>query len=149
MDVVTKNVNNVGGLVLIDSIAGKGTTISLKIPLTLSIIDGMTISVGAVRYTVPITTIRESFKPQAKDIICDPDRNEMIMVRGQCYPILRIHRLFKVTTDITDFTDGIMIMVENEDDVLWSVCRWNCWANSKLSSKRYRRISRAFARKKG
>ncbi|HWR39449.1 MAG TPA: chemotaxis protein CheA [Patescibacteria group bacterium] len=118
MDVVTKNVNSVGGLVLIDSVAGEGTTISLKIPLTLSIIDGMTIRVGNVRYTVPITTIRESFKPQAKEIINDPDRNEMIMVRGQCYPILRIHRLFKVTTSVTDFTDGIIIMVENEDEVL-------------------------------
>lgn len=118
MDVVTKNINSVGGVVLVDSIAGEGTTISLKIPLTLAIVNGMTIGVGDARYTIPIAAIKESFRPKEKDIIVDPDGNETIMVRGQCYSILRISRIFKVNTRADRFEDGVVIMVENENSVL-------------------------------
>jgi two-component system, chemotaxis family, sensor kinase CheA len=115
MDVVTKNIETVGGSVSIDSVEGAGSTMTLKIPLTLAIIDGMNISVGNSRYTIPTTTIKESFRPKENDIIKDPNGNEMIMVRGQCYPILRLHEHFCVNTDITDFTKGILIMVEEDD----------------------------------
>lgn len=118
MDVVTKNINSIGGTVIIDSLPGQGTTVALKIPLTLAIIEAMTIRVGKSRYTLPITAIKESFKPQNQDIITDPDGNEMVMVRGQCYPILRLGRLFRVSDAATDFTDGIIIMVENESRIV-------------------------------
>lgn len=118
MDVVTKNLELVGGSVSVDSIDGKGTTITLKIPLTLAIIDGMNISVGNSSYTIPTTAIKESFKPKAMDLIRDPDGNEMIMVRGQCYPILRLHEYYSVKTRVTDFTEGIVIMVEHDDKTL-------------------------------
>lgn len=114
MDVVTQNLEAVGGVVLVDSVEGKGSTMTLKIPLTLAIIDGMNIQVGHSRYTIPITTIKESFRPKDSDIICDPDGNEMIMMRGQCYPILRLHEAFGVETDIIEFTEGIFIMVEQD-----------------------------------
>lgn len=112
MDVVTKNIGNIGGSVSVDSVEGIGSTITLKIPLTLAIIDGMTIGVGDSRYTVPIATIKQSFRPNKTDIIKDPNNNEMIMVRGQCYPILSLHEYFGVQTEITDFVQGIFIMVE-------------------------------------
>lgn len=115
MDVVTRNINSVGGVVQIESQAGVGTTIAIKIPLTLAIIDGMTIGVGEARYTLPITSIRQSFKPLGKDIITDPEGNEMIMVRGNCYPILRIHRLFQVPNATVNLCEGIMVMVESEE----------------------------------
>ena len=118
MDVVTKNINSIGGMVLVDSIPSAGTTISLRIPLTLAIVDAMNIGVGDARYTIPITAIKESFKPREKDIIIDPDGNEMIMVRGQCFPILRISQVFKVNTRTNGFTDGIIIMVENEGHIV-------------------------------
>ncbi|TWH49460.1 chemotaxis protein CheA [Sporomusa sp. KB1] len=118
MDVVTKNINSIGGMVVVDSIPGAGTTISLRIPLTLAIVDAMNIGVGDARYTIPITAIKESFKPREKDIIIDPDGNEMIMVRGQCFPILRISQVFKVNTRTNDITDGIIIMVENEGNIV-------------------------------
>lgn len=118
MDVVTQNINSVGGVVLVDSVPGQGTIITLKIPLTLAIVDGMTIGVGCCRYTIPITSIRESFSPKAEDLVTDPDGNEMIIVRGNCYRVLRIHRLYKVKTEITDLTSGIMVMVENEGGTL-------------------------------
>jgi two-component system, chemotaxis family, sensor kinase CheA len=118
MDVVTKNINSVGGMVLIDSVSGAGTTITLRIPLTLAIVDGMTIGVGNARYTIPITTIKESFRPKENDIIVDPDGIEMIMVRGECYPILRINRVFKVHSQANRFAEGIIIMVENDSKVM-------------------------------
>ncbi len=115
MDVVTKNIEAVGGTIFIDSKEDIGSAMTLKIPLTLAIIDGMNIKVGNSIYTIPIVTIKESFRPQAKNLIKDLDGNEMIMMRGQCYPILRLHDIYKVKTNITAFTDGIFIMVELDD----------------------------------
>lgn len=118
MDVVTKNIESIGGSILIDSEKNKGTQITLKIPLTLAIIDGMNLQVGNSTYTIPTISIQESFKPKEKDVIIDPDGNEMILVRGQCYPILRLHRLFKVETDVKELSDGIITMVSQDDKVI-------------------------------
>jgi two-component system chemotaxis sensor kinase CheA len=118
MDVVIKNIEMIGGSVTVDSTEGKGSIITLKIPLTLAIIDGMNIKVGASRYTIPITAIKESFRPSSSNIITDPDGNEMIMVRGKCYPIIRLHQLYQVNTEITDFTEGIFIMAEQDEKAL-------------------------------
>lgn len=115
MDVVTQNIGKIGGSILIDSQPDKGTAISLKIPLTLAIIDGMIIQVGSATYTLPTTSIKESFRPKEKDIINDPDNNEMIMIRGLCYPILRLHERFKAKAAVTRLHEGIIIMVETED----------------------------------
>ncbi len=115
MDVVTKNIESIGGSVLVDSAPNEGTTITLKIPLTLAIIDGMNIRVGKSRYTIPTTAIKESFRPNSKDVIKDPDGNEMIMVRGECYPIIRLHHLFGVKSDSTILHQGIFIMIDYEN----------------------------------
>jgi two-component system chemotaxis sensor kinase CheA len=115
MDVVAKNLEAVGGSVTVDSLEDLGTTITLKIPLTLAIIDGMNIKVGDSRYTIPITAIKESFRPKESDLLVDPDGNEMIMVRGQCHPILRLHKYYNVNTNINEFIEGILIMVEHDD----------------------------------
>jgi two-component system chemotaxis sensor kinase CheA len=118
MDVVTKNIEEIGGAVTIDSFEGRGTVITLKIPLTLAIIDGMNIRVGKSRFTIPTTAIKESFRPNASSIITDPNGNEMIMVRGNCYPIQRLNVIYGVETEVKDFTDGILIMVEQEENNL-------------------------------
>lgn len=118
MDVVAKNLEAVGGMVVVESEEGLGTTITLKIPLTLAIIEGMNIKVGASRFTIPITSIKESFRPNAKDCIKDPDENEMVMVRGECYPILRIHELYTVKNALNQLTEGILIMVEQDERVV-------------------------------
>ncbi len=118
MDVVTKNIEAIGGSVSVDSTLDAGTIITLKIPLTLAIIDGMNVRVGSSRYTIPITSIKESFRPKESDIIYDPDDNEMIMVRGQCYRILRLHEFFGVNTDITRLAEGILIMVEQNTKII-------------------------------
>ena len=118
MDVVVKNIEEIGGTVSVDSTPEVGTTITMKIPLTLAIIDGMNIRVGSSRYTIPTTDIRESFRPKENDIIKDPDGNEMIIVRGKCYPILRLHQVYKIKSDTINFNEGVIIMVENDGKAL-------------------------------
>lgn len=116
MDVVKKNIENVDGTVHIESALGTGTTFSIKIPLTLAIMDGMTVRVGASTYTIPTVSIRESIKIQQKDIIRDPDGNEMIMIRGQMYPVLRLHKIFDVKASTIKFEEGIVILAESDDE---------------------------------
>lgn len=115
MDVVAKNIQSIGGSVIVDSQLGKGTTIILKIPLTLAIIEGMNLRVGDTRFTIPIMAIKESFRPANDDIFKDTDGNEMIMVRGLCYPVLRLHEFYEVETEVIKVNDGILIMVEEDD----------------------------------
>lgn len=114
MDVAFKNIEMVGGTIIVDSVKGKGTSISLKIPLTLAIIDGMNIRVGPSRYTVPITAIQESFKPKQEALLKDTDGNEMIMVRGECYPIMRLSSLLNKDCDGVNLTDGVLVVVEQD-----------------------------------
>ena len=118
MDVVVKNIEAIGGSVLIDSKPNEGTSITMKIPLTLAIIDGMNIKVGKAIFTLPTISIMESFRPKAGDAFTDPEGNEMIMVRGKCYPVLRLNRYYSIPAGITEFTEGIMIMVEHDERTL-------------------------------
>ena len=114
MDVVRSNIDKVGGSVLVDSSPGKGTVVQIKIPLTLAIIEGMKLSVGGMTFIVPILSIQESFKPQAKDVFLDPDGNEMIMLRGECYAVLRLHRLLNIEAGTEKPEEGILVRIAND-----------------------------------
>ncbi len=115
MDVVKKNIEKIGGTVTIESVKGVGTNIFFKIPLTLAIIASMEISVGKNVYAIPISTIRESFKATANQLLSDPDGNEMIMIRGVCYPIIRLHKVFHIQEAQTNIVDGILLLVDSGD----------------------------------
>jgi two-component system chemotaxis sensor kinase CheA len=114
MDVVRRNIEEVGGSISIKSVEGQGTTISISIPLTLAIADAMEIEVGNSIYTVPTTSIKEAFRPHEKDIIHDEFGNEMIMIRGNCYPVIRMHELFGLHTEVTKIHEGVLIMIEGD-----------------------------------
>ncbi|MCL2056517.1 MAG: chemotaxis protein CheA [Oscillospiraceae bacterium] len=113
MDVVKKNIEKIGGTVLVESKKGQGMSVFLKIPLTLAIVDGMNISVGNSVYTLQITAISQSFKATKEQVILDTDGNEMIMIRGEVYPIIRIHNLYGIYDGITDIEEGILILVQS------------------------------------
>lgn len=118
MDVVRKNVEKVGGSISINSARNVGTTFTIKIPLTLAIVDGMDISVGDTIFTLPITSIKQSFKvTDANQILHDTDGSEMILIRGECYPIIRLHRLYGIPTEVEDLTEGIVIQMESSNAV--------------------------------
>lgn len=118
MDVVRQNIEKVGGSISIDSEPGKGTVFTIKIPLTLAIVDGMMLAVGDTTYVLSITSIQQSFKiADQKDIIYNTDGTEMIMLRGTCYPLIRLHRIFDCETQVTDLMEGIIIQVESGNHV--------------------------------
>lgn len=118
LDVVTKNIEKVGGSVSIDSQPGQGTTISLRIPLTLAIIEGMNVQVGNAIYTIPIIAVREALCLQEHNVISDTDGREMILLRGQCYPVVRLHERYQIKQSATDLRDGVMLIVEADGEGL-------------------------------
>ncbi|HZG76722.1 MAG TPA: chemotaxis protein CheW, partial [Paenibacillus sp.] len=90
----------------------------VKIPLTLAIIDGMTIRVGSSRFTMPTGSIRESFRVNEEDIIRDPEGNEMLLIRGRCHKVLRLYDRYKLDTEVTALERGVMLMVEYEEEAV-------------------------------
>lgn len=114
MDVVKKGIEKIGGTVSVDSKEGFGTSFIIKIPLSLAIVDGMEVSVGESIFTIPISSIKESFKLKENQLIKDTSGKEMIMIRGQCYPLIRLYELYELETKVTDIYEGIIILVENE-----------------------------------
>ena len=114
MDVVANNLQLVGGSVAVDSVAGEGCTFTLKIPLTLAIIDSMNVKVGNSCFTIPIASIKECLRAQQHTLLHDTNGDEMLMVRGVCHPIIRLHQYFALDTPITDLSEGILIMVEHD-----------------------------------
>ena len=113
MDVVKKNVADVGGTVSISSEWGKGMTTTLKIPLTMAIMDGMEVSVGGSLFTIPINNIRTSARVSAGDVIRDPARGEMMKFQGNFYPIIRAKELFGLEDGHDDIEEGIVVWLES------------------------------------
>ena len=114
MDVVVQNIQAIG-VIIVDSTKGEGTNFIIKIPLTMAIIDGMEVTCGDLVFTVPISTIKQSFKAEASQMLRDTGGNEMIMIRGVCYPILRMHEKFGIETEVTNLEDGILLLVEADN----------------------------------
>lgn len=113
MDVVRKNIESIGGIVSMTSEKGEGSCTTLKIPLTLAIVDGMEISVGNSVFTVPISNIRQSFKVSAEDIVFDASGNEIFRCMDEFYPVVRLYELYGITENVhTNIEDGILMWVE-------------------------------------
>lgn len=112
MDVVKRNVEEVGGTVFITSEPGKGMTTTLKIPLTMAIMDGMEVSVGGSIFTIPIHNIRQSFKISDSDLIRDAAGGEMFKCMGNFYPVIRMKDLYQMDSGATCIEDGILIWVD-------------------------------------
>lgn len=124
MDVVRKNIEKVGGTISIDSKAGQGTTFTLKIPLTLAIMDGMELAVGGSVFTMPITSIKQSFKfSRDQQLVRDTDGSEMIMLRGECFPLIRLHEIFQIPTEVTELSEGIVMQTKTADQSCLYLCR--------------------------
>ncbi len=112
MDVVKRNVAELGGTIQIDSTIGQGSTISISMPLTLAIMDGMSISLGNNIFIIPLALIIETMKPQIHDIKTVAGEGMMINVRGEYLPIIPLRNLFRHETNITEPTDGVLVILE-------------------------------------
>lgn len=114
MDVVRRNIQALGGRVTVESRPGAGSRFLLSLPLTLAVMDGLVVSVGAEAYILPIATIVESLRPAPGDIQALPGRGEVLSIRGAYVPILPLHRRFGVQGAVTEPARGIIVIVETD-----------------------------------
>jgi two-component system, chemotaxis family, sensor kinase CheA len=114
MDVVRRNVSDLGGTVTIRSKPGQGSVFTITLPLTLAIIDGLTAAVGEERYIVPLVSIVESvqLKPEALKTVVGG--GELFRFRGEYLPVLRLHELFGCEGAKRSIEDGLLIVVEGD-----------------------------------
>ena len=112
MDVVRRNIQSMGGRVEIDSMLGVGTRMTVRLPLTLAILDGMSIAVGDQTYILPLSYVIESFQPQMGDIKTLSNQARVIQVRGEYLPVVVLHELFNIKPQSADFTQGIMVVID-------------------------------------
>ncbi|MGE3978641.1 MAG: chemotaxis protein CheW [Nitrospira sp.] len=116
MDVVKRNIESLGGTVGIKTTKGNGTTFILKLPLTLAIIDGMTVRVGKETYIVPLLSILESIQPKAELIKTVVGKGELINVRSTYIPIVRLYEVFASEPQYTDPKEAILLILETEGE---------------------------------
>ncbi len=114
MDVVRRNINELGGQIYIISEEGKGSTISIRLPLTLAIIDGQLVKVGTETYVIPMLSIDESLQINPKLIKKYKGKIDLYKLRDEYIPVLRLHKIFGLQTDVTNFEDGLLVVVEAE-----------------------------------
>lgn len=112
MDVVKRNITQMGGVVDIRSAKGFGTTITISLPLTLAILDGMSIKVGEEIYILPLGFVVESLQPQAEDIKEIKGKGRVIKIRHEYLPLIPLFETFNITPKHTDPSDGITVIVE-------------------------------------
>ena len=116
MDVVKSNVESVGGTVSISSEKGHGMTTTLKIPLTMAIMDGMEVSVGDSVFTVPINNIRSILKMTNGDVIHDSTKGETLRVMDNFYSVVRAKEFYQMEKGQDEIDDGIILWVESGDN---------------------------------
>lgn len=114
MDVVKKNVESLRGRIDISSVPGKGSVFTVRLPLTLAIIDGQVVNVGANRYIIPINSIACSLRPGAEQISTIQCRGEMVKVQGQLIPVVRLYELFGVVPATKEATESLLVVVEDD-----------------------------------
>lgn len=112
MDVVRRNIQSMGGRVEIDSMSGVGTRITVRLPLTLAILDGMSVAVGDQTYILPLSYVIESLQPAVGEIKTLSNQARVIQVRGEYLPVVVLHEMFGLKSKWKNLTQGIMVVLE-------------------------------------
>ena len=114
MDVVRRNINDLGGHVQILSVPGRGSTIRIRLPLTLAILEGQMLRVGKEIYVASLVSIIETVQSKGEDLSCVAGRTELFKHRSDYLPIIRLYDLFGIEPDSRDITDGLLVVLEAE-----------------------------------
>ncbi|MCK6396506.1 chemotaxis protein CheW [Zoogloea sp.] len=112
MDVVKKNISAMGGRIELESMSGVGTRITVRLPLTLAILDGMSVGVGPETYIIPLGYVMESMQPERGMMKSVSGVERLIQVRGEYLPVICLHEVFRIQGAITDWQKGIMVVLE-------------------------------------
>ena len=115
MDVVVQNIQAIGGALEIESTPGYGSTMSLKIPLTLAIIDGIVMEVGTSSFVMETGVIKQFIRVKEDMMIHEPNGDEFVMIRGDCFPVIRLGRWYGLEDYQESVEDGVMLILEVED----------------------------------
>lgn len=115
MDVVRRNIQSMGGHVQLSSRKGQGTTTRIVLPLTLAILDGMSVKVGEETFILPLSHVTESMQASAEQIHRISDTEQMLHVRGEYLPIVALHEVFDVANAETVLTKAIAVILQAED----------------------------------
>ncbi len=115
MDVVVQNIQAIGGALEIESTPGFGSVMSLKIPLTLAIIDGIVMEVGCSSFVLVPGVIKQFIRVKEDMMIHEPNGDEFVMIRGDCFPVIRLGRWYDLDTYQESVEDGVMLILEVED----------------------------------
>jgi two-component system chemotaxis sensor kinase CheA len=114
MDVVKKNIELLRGRIDISSAPGKGTTFTIRLPLTLAVIDGQVVRIGEARYILPINSIVRSLRCGCQQISSVQNRGEMVLERGELMPLIRLYRLLNARPSTEDPSQGLIVVVEGD-----------------------------------
>jgi two-component system chemotaxis sensor kinase CheA len=114
MDVVKKNVESLRGKIDISSQQGKGTKFTIRLPLTLAVIDGQVVRVGQERFIIPIGSIVRTLRPTAGQIASVQTRGHVLVERGELIPLVRLHKLFDISSTIENAIQGLLVIVEED-----------------------------------
>jgi two-component system chemotaxis sensor kinase CheA len=115
MDIVKRSVLSLGGSISLTSVSGHGTKFRIRLPLTMAILEGLSVLVGKETYILPLTSIIESIQPKRDALCLVAGKAEVVTVRGEILPILRLHKLFTIETPVIDPTKGILVIVEHDE----------------------------------
>ncbi|KFJ67820.1 cheW-like domain protein [Bordetella bronchiseptica] len=115
MDVVRRNIQDMGGHVQLSSVPGQGTTTRIVLPLTLAILDGMSVRVGEETFILPLNHVTESLQPQADQIYSVAGNERVMQVRGEYLPLVEMHRVFSVGQAQADPTQAIAVIMQAEE----------------------------------
>ncbi|NKA33132.1 chemotaxis protein CheA [Ralstonia solanacearum] len=114
MDVVKQNIQSMGGYVEIQSHAGRGTTIRIVLPLTLAILDGMSVKTGDEVFILPLSCVAESLQPRPEDIKAVPGGGRLLKVRNEYLTLVPLYERFRITPSIADPSEGIVVILDSE-----------------------------------
>ena len=112
MDVVVQNIQAIGGLLEIESTPGEGSTMNLKIPLTLAIVDGVVLETGTSSFVVETGLVKEFVSVREDMMIHEPSGDEFVMLRGECFPVLRLGDWYGLKDYKRSVEDGMMVVLE-------------------------------------
>lgn len=114
MDAAEKTIQSIGGTLSVDSALGEGTEFTVKIPLMLNILDSVHVKSSDLTFTLPSYSIKEFIDPKNADIVKDANGDEMLLLRGKCFPLVRLDEFYGLRKERKVLEHGLIILVEDE-----------------------------------